>query len=212
MNIDYRILAISIGYCIGLIQSAYIVGKLVRNIDIREHGSGNAGAANTLRTMGFRAGVTVLIADAAKAVLAFAICAIIWNGGGTFFGEGSVIPGLYGAVGAILGHCFPFYLKFRGGKGFASTIGLMISINIWILLIAVGIGAIMVLTTRYVSLFTLEMTAAMPIGFFLFGYPVEVIIISSLVAILIWYLHRANISRLLKGEENRFEMKNLIGK
>jgi len=212
MNIDYRILAIIIGYCIGLVQSAYIVGKLVRNIDIREHGSGNAGAANTLRTMGFRAGVTVLIADASKAILAFAICAVIWNGGGTFFGEGSTLPGLYGAVGAILGHCFPFYLRFRGGKGFASTLGLLISINIWILLVVVGIGVVLVLITRYTSLFTLETTFMMPIGFYFFGYPMEVIIISVLVAILIWYLHRDNILRLLKGEENKFEMKNLIGK
>jgi len=212
MNIDYRILAILIGYCIGLIQSAYIVGKLVRNIDIREYGSGNAGAANTLRTMGFRAGVTVLLADAFKAVLAFAICAILWNGGGTFVGEGSAIPGLYGAIGAILGHCFPFYLKFRGGKGFASTLGLLMSINIWLFLIAVGIGAIAVLVTRYVSVFTLITTAMMPIGFYFFGYAMEVIIISVSVSILIWYLHRENISRLLKGEENKFEMKNLIGK
>ena len=212
MNIDYRILAIIIGYCIGLVQSAYIVGKLVRNIDIREHGSGNAGAANTLKTLGFRAGVTVLISDAAKAVLAFTVCAAIWNGGGTFMGEGSVLPGLYGAFGAILGHCFPFYLKFKGGKGFASTLGLMISVNIWILLITVGIGIIIVLITRYTSFFTLETTFAMPIGFFFFGYPMEAIIIAVLVAALIWYLHRANISRLLRREENRFEFKNLIGK
>jgi len=209
---DYRITAIIIGYCIGLIQTAYIVGRLVAKIDIRERGTGNAGAANVFNIIGAKAGTVVLLADASKCVLAFVICAFLWNGGGTFLGSGSALPGLYAAVGCILGHCFPFYLKFKGGKGFASALGLMIALDIWMFLIAVGVGLVIVLITRYVSLTSLTITAMMPIILHFFEYSAEVIIISAFITVLIWYLHRTNISKLLKGEESKFVFKNLISR
>jgi len=203
---DFRILAILIGYCIGLIQTAHIIGR-VMGIDIREHGSGNAGATNALRVMGRKVGVTVLLADVFKGVLAFVICALIWNGGGTFSGDGSVLPGLYGAIGAILGHCFPFYMKFKGGKGFATTIGLMMALDFRMFLIVTCVGVIIVLLTRYISLATLVLALMMPIIIYLFGYPLEVVIATALVTALVWFRHRANITRLLKGEENKFSFK-----
>jgi len=204
---DYRILALMIGYCIGLIQTAYIVGRLVWKMDIREHGSGNAGTTNVFRIMGKKAGFAVFVTDISKCVIAFVICAVIWNGGGTILGEGSVLPGLYAAIGCILGHCFPFYLKFKGGKGFASTLGLMIALDIRMFLIAVGIGTIIVLISKYISLATLIVTATMPIILHFLGYQTEVVIASLFITLLIWYLHRANISRLLEGEENKFVSK-----
>jgi len=199
---DYRILAVLIGYGIGLLQTAYIVGRFM-GIDIREHGSGNAGSTNALRVMGRKAGAVVLAADVMKAIIAFSICVLIWNGGGTFFGYGSVLPGLYGAIGVILGHCFPFYLKFRGGKGFASTIGLVISLDIRLFLIGAVIWLGIVFATRFVSLATLAVTLLMPIVLHLLGYSMDVVLLTFFTAVLIWFLHRKNIVRLLNGEENK---------
>jgi len=204
---DFRVLAILIGYSIGLIQTAYIVGRLMGKIDIREHGSGNAGATNVVRVMGAKAGIAVFLADVSKCVLAFVICALIWSGGGTFLGYGSVLPGLYGAVGCVLGHCFPFYMKFKGGKGVAATVGLMVAIDIRMFLIAAGAGLILIFITKYISLASLTLTALMPIVLHFLGYPVEVAITSSFITLLIWYLHRANISRIIKGTENKFSFK-----
>jgi len=206
MNIDYRILAILIGYCIGLLQTAYIVGRFM-GIDIREHGSGGAGATNALRVMGRKAGAVVLAADVLKAILAFSICTLIWNGGGTFFGYGSVLPGLYGAVGVILGHCFPFYLKFKGGKGFASAVGLVLSLDIRLFLIGTVIWLGIVFATKYVSLATLAATLMMPIVLHLLGHSVEVVLLTFFTAVLIWFLHRKNIGRLLNGVENKISLK-----
>ena len=202
MNIDYRILAILIGYCIGLLQTAYIVGRFM-GIDIRDHGSGGAGATNALRVMGRKAGAVVLVADVMKAIIAFSICAIIWNGGGTFLGDGNVLPGLYGAVGTILGHCFPFYMKFKGGKGFASAVGLALSLDIRLFLIGTVIWLAIVFVTKFVSLATLASILVMPIVLHLLGYPVEVVLLTFVTAVLIWFLHRKNIGRLLNGVENK---------
>ena len=212
MNIDFRILALLIGYCIGLIQTAYIVGRMVAKIDIRERGTGNAGAANIFTIIGARAATVVLVTDVLKGILAFVICAILWNGGGTFMGDGSVLPGFYGALGAILGHSFPFYLKFRGGKGFASAMGLMIAVDIWMFFIALGAGLIILLITRYTTVATLAVTAAMPITLHVFAYSPEVVVMSVFVVALVWYLHRANISKLLNGEEKKFEFKYLVNR
>jgi glycerol-3-phosphate acyltransferase PlsY len=176
-------------------------------IDIRDHGSGGAGATNALRVMGRKAGAVVLVADVLKAIVAFSICTLIWNGGGTFFGDGSVLPGLYGTVGVILGHCFPFYLKFKGGKGFASAVGLVLSLDIRLFLIGTVIWLAIVFATKYVSLATLAATLMMPIVLHLLGYSVEVVLLTSFTAVLIWFLHRKNIGRLLNGVENKISLK-----
>ena len=208
---DYRILALLLGYSIGLIQTAYIVGRLMGKIDIREHGSGNAGATNVVRVMGAKAGIAVFLADISKCILAFIVCALIWNGSGTFLGYGNALPGLYGAIGCILGHCFPFYMKFKGGKGVAATIGLMISVDIRVFLISGAIGIVLVLITKYISLASLSISVMMPIVLYILGYPLEAVALCSFITVLVWYLHRANISRLVKGEENKFSFKKRTG-
>lgn len=204
---DFRILAILIGYGIGLIQTAYIAGRLMGKIDIRQHGSGNAGATNVNRVLGYKAGMVVFFSDILKGILAFIVCTLIWDGGGTFLGSGSLLPGIYGAIGCVLGHCFPFYMKFKGGKGMAVTIGLMMSVDFQMFLIASAVGFVLVFITKYISLSSLALTALMPILLHWLGHPPEVVLACFFVSALVWYLHRANIVRLIKGEENKFSFK-----
>ncbi|MCL2566225.1 MAG: glycerol-3-phosphate 1-O-acyltransferase PlsY [Defluviitaleaceae bacterium] len=204
--IDYRVLAVLIGYAIGLIQTAYIIGRL-KGIDIRQHGSGGAGATNVNRVLGSKAGIFVFVVDIVKGIAAFTIPAFIWHGGGTFLGYGFALPGLYGAIGCVLGHSFPFYLKFKGGKGMAVTIGLMIAIDIRMFLIAAAVGITLIAITKYISLASLTLGAMMPIVLHFLGYPTEEVLVSLVISVLIWYLHRENIGRLLRGEENKFSFK-----
>ena len=113
-----RIICVAIGYVFGLFQTGYIYGKL-HNIDIRQHGSGNAGATNVVRTLGRKAGITVFFGDAFKTIFACTAARII------FAGHADVdLFALWGGFGAILGHNFPYYLKFKGGKGVAATVGI----------------------------------------------------------------------------------------
>ena len=117
-----RLYCIIIGYGFGLFQTAFIYGKM-HGIDIREHGSGNAGTTNTLRVLGTKAGLIVLAGDIIKTILAIVVCELLF---GKTHPQEVYLLKLYAAAGAILGHNFPFYLKFRGGKGIASTAGLVL--------------------------------------------------------------------------------------
>ena len=112
----FRLICILIGYCIGCIESAHVVGKLWR-VDLRQHGSGNLGTTNALRVLGKKAGAMVFIGDILKSVIAFLICRAI-------FKDNATVAGLFGSVGAVLGHNYPFYLNFKGGKGIAVMIGM----------------------------------------------------------------------------------------
>ena len=113
-----RILCLAIGYLFGLFQTAYIYGKM-HGIDIRQHGSGNAGTTNTLRVLGTKAGLIVFAGDVLKCVLAVVVCSILF---GKKYPEMVYLWKMYAAAGAILGHNFPFYLNFKGGKGISSGI------------------------------------------------------------------------------------------
>lgn len=203
----FRLICLVIGYAIGCIQTAFIVGKLMGHIDIRNFGSGNAGTTNVTRVLGAKAGAIVFIGDILKGVIAFVICSIIFNGGGTFFSGDSLIPGIYAGVGVILGHDFPFYLKFRGGKGIASTLGIILCINPIVALVTYVLGFVAVVITKYISMSSLVMTLACPIIMLLLRLEKEAVIIMFLVMALAYYQHRGNIKRLLKGEENKFSIK-----
>lgn len=102
----FRLICLCIGYCIGCIETAYVVGRIWQ-VDLRQHGSGNLGTTNALRVLGKKAGALVFIGDIMKSVIAFVICRAIF---------GSNLAGVYGSVGAVLGHNYPFYLNFKGGK------------------------------------------------------------------------------------------------
>lgn len=201
-----RVVCLIIGYFLGCIQTAYIVGKLMGHIDIRDYGSGNAGTTNVTRVLGFKPGIIVFIADILKAIIAFIICSLIFKGGGTFFSGTSLVPGMYAGLGVIIGHNFPFYLKFKGGKGIASTIGLIICIDLKVALITYTIGFLIVVVTRYISLSSLTMTLLATILMLIFKFEIEAVCIMALLTLMAYYRHIPNIKRLIKGEENKFSI------
>ena len=142
-----RIVCILIGYVFGLFQTGYIYGRL-QHVDIRKMGSGNAGSTNALRTLGVKAGACTFLGDSFKCIFAVLAVRLI-------FGEthGDILPllSIYAGMGAVLGHNFPFYLKFKGGKGIAAMAGLLAALtNVWICLIAIVVFVTIVAVTKYV--------------------------------------------------------------
>ena len=160
-----RLICIVIGYVFGLFQTAFIYGKL-HGIDIREHGSGNAGTTNTLRVLGTKAGLVVLLGDIAKCILAIVICGAIFDASHP---DEIYLLKLYAAAGAILGHNFPFYLKFKGGKGIAATAGLILAFHPAFIPMGVALffGAFFI--THYVSLGSLLVYAGLMIEMVIAG-------------------------------------------
>ena len=144
-----RLICVIIGYAFGLLQTGYIYGRL-HHIDIRKQGSGNAGTTNALRTLGFKAGAVTFLGDCFKCVFAVVVVYLIYRKT-----HGDMIPvlSMYAGMGAVLGHNYPFYLGFKGGKGIAATAGLIIStVNITMVLICLVVFVGIVAGTRYVSL------------------------------------------------------------
>ncbi len=204
-----RIFCILIGYVFGLFQTSVIYGK-IKGVDIRAHGSGNAGTTNTLRVLGTKAGLIVLAGDILKCIAAVLICGALFNNSNP---EQAYLFKLYAAAGAILGHNFPFYLKFKGGKGIAATAGLILSFHPYFIIVGVIMFFGAFLLTHYVSLGSLlvyaglmiEMVIAGQMGLFGCSQAVlnEMYIITALLMALAYYKHKDNIKRLLKGEERK---------
>lgn len=204
-----RIICILIGYVFGLFQTAFIYGKL-HGIDIREHGSGNAGTTNTLRVLGTKAGLIVLAGDILKCILAIVLCGVIFDASHP---DEIYLLKLYAAAGAILGHNFPFYLNFKGGKGIAATAGLILAFHPYFIIMGVIVFFGIFFTTHYVSLGSLlvyaglmiQMVVAGQLGVFGASQGIlnEMYVITALLTILAYYKHRENIKRLFKGEERK---------
>lgn len=210
-----RLVCIAIGYLFGLIQTGYIYGK-INKVDIRNHGSGNAGTTNALRTLGWKAGVITFIGDCVKCILAVVLVRFI------FAKEANVeLLAIYSGLGAVLGHNFPFYLNFKGGKGIASTAGLILAINPMMFLIVAVVFVAIVLITQYVSLGSLVIAVLFVVQVILYGQTggfhltsmelYEFYAITIILAILAFARHRENIKRLIKGTENKTDVRK-IGK
>ncbi len=209
-----RIICILIGYVFGLFQTGYFYG-MTKHVDIRKHGSGNAGTTNALRTLGWTAGVITFIGDCLKCVLAVVVVHLLFGQN-----ENIALLSMYAGMGAVLGHNFPFYLKFKGGKGIAATAGLVLSTNPIMFLIVALIFAAIVLTTRYVSLgsivimivFVIEVVVYGQNGGFQLAQPqlYELYAVVVFLAGMAIYRHRANIKRLLTGTENKFGVINKV--
>lgn len=205
-----------ISYLLGSVPTSLWMGRLVRGIDIREYGSGNAGATNTFRILGWPSGVVVLSLDFFKGfVSTYWVSQLAWK-----IGSGPVtIPAwdvdafVQIACGfvAVFGHAVPVFAGFRGGKGGAAAAGMLYGIEPVSISISVGIFLLVMFTTRYVSLGTVIATAVYPLSQLVLRYIVgwqidgSVIILSSVASLFIIYKHKSNLQRLVKGKENRIK-------
>lgn len=190
-----------LAYLLGSISFSFLYGKLFKGIDIRQHGSGNAGATNTLRVIGKGPAIVVLLLDAAKGVAA------VWVGIGLGAGSGvAFIPALAG-LAAIAGHNWPIYFGFRGGKGIATTIGVTATLCLVPSLIAGAAAILLIALTRYVSLGSLAFAALIPILVGFMHYPPELFWTTVAIGVFAIVRHRTNIVKLVNGKENKLGKK-----
>ncbi len=204
-----RVFCLLIGYVFGLFQTAYIYGRL-HGIDIRNYGSGNAGTTNTLRVFGTKAGLLVLLGDIMKCILAVVITGVVF---GDSHPDMVYLLKMYTAAGAIIGHNFPFYLKFKGGKGIAATAGLSLSFHPYLIPMGVTLffGAFFI--THYVSFGSLLVYAGFMIELVVLGQMgvfgmtqallTEMYVIAGFLTVMAYWKHRENIKRLLSGTERK---------
>lgn len=202
-----RILCLVLGYAFGLFQTGYLYGRL-NHIDIRNYGSGNSGTTNALRVMGKKAGLIVFFGDFLKTVFACLAARIIFRDAAS-----TELYVLYAGLGVVLGHNFPFYLNFKGGKGIASMAGILVSMDWRMTLVCASIFLLAVIATRYVSLGSILVVTSFFIMTVVLGLRGEFLVAESdlpeffgiaavLMLMAIWR-HRANIKRLLSGTENK---------
>lgn len=210
----FRICSLIIGYLIGNFTAGYFIAKS-KNIDIKNEGSGNVGTTNSLRVMGKKAGALTLVIDFLKTVLAIVIVYLLFK---NFVGEENIkLYCLYAGVGCIIGHDFPVFLKFKGGKGIACSAAMVLILFPMAFLIGVSVFILAVVITRYVSLGSIlgsigyGVTVVVFACFDLLNYPkeqiLEVCIIVIIASILNVFQHRSNIVRLINHNENKLSFK-----
>ncbi len=186
------------GYLLGSINSSIIVGKLYR-IDIRQYGSGNAGMTNTLRTLGKKAAFFVLIGDILKGIISYLF--------------GLALAGKVGAMTAgtlaIIGHNWPVYFQFKGGKGVLTSAAVLFMMNAEIAALLLLIFAVVVVMTRYVSLGSIIAAALFPVLAIVYRQDAGFVIFSIVICLLVIFRHRSNISRILNGTESKLDFRKL---
>lgn len=187
-------LPLVLAYLLGSVPFGYIAVRLFRKTDIRDHGSGNIGATNVMRLLGPGLAVLVLLFDLAKGTAAVLLARSLTTG--------EVIP-LAAALIVLIGHCWPVFLGFKGGKGAATAIGVLIPLAGWAAAAVLGVAALTIGLTRYVSLGSVLGALSAPLFFWLFGFSPVYIYFSAAMALLIVFRHRANIKRLAGGSESR---------
>ena len=210
-----RVICLVLGYAFGLFQTAYIYGRL-NHIDIREYGSGNAGTTNALRVLGKKAGIITYIGDMLKAVIAGLLVRVI-------FGNADILQILllFTGLGVVLGHNFPFYMGFKGGKGIAASSGVILAFGDWKLIVLAFLTFVIVtFITRYVSLGSLFMMGGFLVELIVFdqlgmlqiasNQRIEAYILGFLLAGLAFYKHKDNIVRLVKGTERKLGQKKEV--
>lgn len=187
-------LVVLISYLIGSFSPAYLIGKIQKNVDVREHGSGNAGTTNVLRVLGAKAALGTFVLDFLKGIIA------VYIGKRILGYDGALLASVF----VVLGHNYPVFLKFKGGKGIATSLGILYALNWKVGVASTFVGASTVLLTRYVSLGSILGTLSAPIFFIMFDefkgnlrLAIIILATSSIVR------HRSNISRLIRGVENK---------
>ncbi len=224
MEILIRIIAVVLGYGCGLFQTAYIYGK-IKHIDIREYGSGNAGTTNAMRVLGKKAGIITYIGDMLKAVVAGVVmrllCAYVFNIADESF---VFLIVLYTGLGVALGHNYPFYMNFKGGKGIAASSGVILATFDWKFMV---LGFITFVTVAVISKYVSLSSICLMIGFFIEiaifgaincfatdealnwleipakGHFAEILIIAFIFSGLAVWRHHSNIKRLIDGNERK---------
>ena len=203
MPLIIKLLLIAVAYLFGSVPSSVWIGKKFYGIDVREHGSGNAGFTNTVRLLGWRAGLPVFLLDILKGYMAVTLLRFfnVYIPGTADFVNFQLILG----AAAVVGHIFPVYVGFKGGKGVATLLGLLLAIQPQPTLICIGIFVVVFLTTRYVSLSSMVAGISFPILIiFVFKTTISsLVIFSMIVSILLVLTHQKNIERLLNREESR---------
>ncbi len=212
MSLVIKILLIIIAYLLGSIPSSVWIGRRFYGVDVREHGSGNAGFSNTMRVLGWRAGLPVFLIDMLKGYLAVTLVRLfnIYIPGTADFVSYQLILG--GA--AVIGHIFPVYVGFKGGKGVATLLGILLAVQPQPTLICLGIFVVVFLTTRYVSLSSMIAGISFPVLIiFVFKCTISsLVIFSMIISILLLLTHQKNIERLINREESRARIIRRRGK
>lgn len=206
MNEPLILIVCSLGaYLLGSVPSSVWIGKLFFGIDVRDHGSGNAGATNTLRVLGKPAGFTVLLLDFAKGLAASALVYV--SGLAAHSGMTLEYKMLFGAC-AVLGHIYPVFARFRGGKGIATLIGVVTGMD-WMLALCCFVTFVVVVAiTRYISVGSMLSGLLSPLyaGLIHDWKEMNLVYFCIVVGVLVVYTHRANIVRLRAGNENKFSL------
>ena len=206
---------IVLSYLVGSIPNSIIISKVVKGIDIREHGSGNAGGTNVMRVMGWKYGVIAILLDAFKGVVAVVFIARLHYGGMPFenvtpFDDFTLVQIIAG-ISAVIGHIWTVFAGFKGGKGIATALGMLIIIVTIDMLVAVAVFAIVVSVSRYISLGSILGAIAVPLTLVirenLFHVNIEgygtLLPFLIFVSLLVIYTHRKNVVRLINGNENK---------
>jgi len=194
-----------IAYLLGSIPFGYLIVRWQRGIDVRSTGSGSIGATNVMRNLGILGFAATFILDAGKGLLAVLLASRMTEGNPTFVAAA--------AFAAVLGHCYPFWLGFRGGKGVATGVGVFIALAPWQVVLVLVIFAIVVAICRYISLGSIVATAAFPVLVQIMKHPpIQVVWGAAGAALIIVARHHANIARLLKGTENKLGQKKADSK
>lgn len=205
-----RVICLLIGYVFGLFQTAYFYGK-AHGIDIRQHGSGNSGTTNALRVLGTKAGLIVFAGDCLKCMAAVWLVRLIF---GNTYHEIIYLLCLYTGAGAILGHNYPFYMNFKGGKGIAATAGMVLSFHPYFIITGVLLFFVPFFTTHLVSLGSLLVYAGLMIQLVICGQTglfaemtqgelIEMYVVFACLTVLAFWKHRENIKRLIHGNERK---------
>ena len=211
MDVAAYVFTAIVGYLLGSIPTGYLVG-IAKGIDLRTVGSGNIGATNVFRTLGKGLGILVLVIDGLKG---YAACAWLPD---LVFGyltqkQDAPDPRFYdvlriaGGIGAVLGHNYTCWLKFKGGKGIATSAGMLAALVPVAFIIVLGIWIVMFAVTRYVSVASIAGSVALPFAAYFTKNSATIVLVTAFMATLAVYKHRSNIQRLLNGTESRFVRK-----
>ena len=202
-----RLICLAVGYVCGLFQTGYLVGKM-NHIDIRKEGSGNSGTTNALRVLGWKAGIFTFLGDVLKCVAAYFIVRFMYRGSDCL-----PLLEMYAGAGVTLGHNFPFYMNFKGGKGIAATAGIIFSIDWRLTVLCLAVFVLIVAVTRYVSLGSLVVSVILLAWNIYMGRcgayslsaisSIEYSAVTAVIAAMAFWRHMANIVRLIHGNENK---------